>query len=80
MFTINKNVCELTSDKKGLVTEASTAGMPPGYFPDFVTVLDDNDSGFLYQKGKADYQDDGDIAGMNYYDMGCGSRLLIIND
>lgn len=79
MFTISKDVCSLNAAGDGLVTEASTAGLPPGEWPDFVAVLNKGNAGFLLHWDHNDMSN-GDIAGVHYYDRTSGVKLLIIND
>ena len=46
MLLLQKNNVTMCNGK--LVTEASTAGLAPGEWPDFVAVVDERDSGFLF--------------------------------
>ena len=48
MHTVSKSRTILADDKMGLITEASDAGLRPGEWPDWISVLDENREGFLY--------------------------------
>ena len=77
MTTIDKSAVTLEDGK--LVTEASTAGLLPGEWPDFVAVLDERQAGFLFQLEGLERRD-GDTLFARYYDRTSGVALTIFND
>ena len=80
MFTIAKENCILSADNRGLITEASTAGLRPGEWPEFIAVTDQANCGFLFQRSYKDFTDDGEFCGMHYRERSSNFRLLVIND
>lgn len=50
MFTVEKSQVMLLEGKATLLAEASTIGLGVGFFPDFISVVDEKNSGFLFQK------------------------------
>jgi len=77
MKVVNKSQVSFTGTK--LVGEASTMGILPGEWPDFIGVVDDKNEGFLFQKGIPDVNGR-DVMGYHYYDRNMGAELLVIND
>lgn len=73
MFIVKKDAIDLINGK--LVTEASTIGLPPGVWPDFVGVLNEQNDGFLFGPGRKPLPDGGYI-----YLSKSGLELHIIND
>lgn len=60
------------------VTEASTMGLEPGYWPMFVAVLNANGDGTLFRQGPRIANGD-ELGGYTYYSTS-GLRLDIFND
>lgn len=73
MHTINKN--QVTLDGSNLVTEASTAGLAPGEWPDFIAVVDDGGSGLLFGPATMPLEDGG-----RRYSHPNGTSLIVFND
>ena len=48
MIIIQKSACILSSDQRGLIVDASMAGLPPSEWPDMVSVVDERGQGFLF--------------------------------
>jgi len=88
MKLINKSECTL--DGKKLITEASTIGLAPREWPDFIGVTDTRGVGFLFGPNKrpiANAPDGihagpqyGDLIGMVYYDRAGILELHVLND
>lgn len=51
MLTIKKSEVSFI-DSTLLATEASGIGLAPGEWPDFISVLDNNNEGFLFMKSE----------------------------
>lgn len=80
MFTVHKRDVGLLEGQPELITEASTLGLPPGNWPDFISVVDDSNSGFLFQKGNVIRADGGDFGGFRYYTRDGRFALSVFND
>lgn len=79
MFTIQKAMVSLSADKQSLITEASTAGLRPGEWPDMVSVLDDKNSGFLFFK-ELPISNGDQLGGYTYRTKDGAFGLTIFND
>ena len=79
MHTIPKAQTILSSDKRGLITEASTAGFGVGEWPEIVSVLDDRNEGFLFLKG-APIIHGGELGGYTYQTSDGAFTLTVFND
>ena len=77
MITVNKKQVALIDGK--LVGEASMMGIEPGYVPDFIGILDDNNEGYMFGYPQPDMHN-GEIAGWNYTGTMSAIKLLVIND
>jgi len=82
-YIVNKSQVSLDGNK--LVAEASSIELSPGDWPDFISVVDDSGSGFLFQRGDP-FNHNEEFAGFNYYTRG-GSlsssrniQLVVFND
>lgn len=77
MLIINKSLVHLADNK--LFAEASTIGLGPGEWPDFITVvITDGDNGVLFHKSYPE-MGGGDIQSY-IYSSNSGARLIIHND
>lgn len=74
MLTINKSQVTLAAGSDWLVTEASSIGLAPGEWPDFIAVVDDAGSGFLFGPTK---HYDGEA--MVYHSQ-TAATLAVLND
>ena len=74
MLMIQKN--DVTACGNKLVTEASTIGLTPGEWPDFVAVVDEKDSGFLFGPCFQQLED----GGRAYQSDANSVELHILND
>lgn len=77
MLTVNKSQVELVDGK--LIGEASTMGLAPGEWPDFIAVVDDGGKGFLFQRGGR-LAGAGAEYGYGYFSRASGDVLEVIND
>jgi hypothetical protein len=77
MIIVNKSLVCL-SVNGGLIAEASTLGLPPGEWPEFISVVDDSNSGFLFQLQGPDMR--GAVLAGYRYQSKAGHRLLVLND
>ena len=78
MVTVNKSQFSLNG--KTLVTEASTIGLPPGEWPDFIAVVDDANTGFLFGPEKKNETYGEDLTGVRYFSRVGSVELLVVND
>lgn len=78
MVVVNKSLVSLSEKTGSLLTEASTIGLGPGEWPDFISVVDDAGNGFLFLKGTVDRRD-GDITAVHYLTRD-GLGLVVFND
>ena len=77
MIVVNK--ADVMLFEGGLITEASTIGIKPGEaWPDFISVVDDHNEGFLFQKSRPETHD-GELVGYLYFTNG-GAQLTVAND
>lgn len=76
MVVVNKSQVTLSGNK--LIGEASTFGLGVGEWPDFISVVDDGGSGFLFQRGSRIVHG-GEVAGMTYWTK-AGIELTVFND
>lgn len=77
MITVNKSQVSLEDGK--IVGEASTMGLAPGEWPDFIAVVDDSDNGFLFQRADATRYD-GDLASFRYLSTVGNLEMVVLND
>lgn len=77
MVVVNKKQVDLIDGK--LVTEASDLELKPGEWPDFISVVDDNNVGFLFTKSRR-IDNHGEFGGYTYYDRTSGVTLEVFND
>lgn len=75
MVVIPFEACVL--DKTALIVEASSAGLPPGQWPDFVSVLNPKGEGILFGPSWHTIPGDG---GRVYYSQGARFQLHLLND
>lgn len=73
MIVTDKADYQLTSDN-ALLTEASMIGLAPGEWPDFISVVDESNRGFLFQRGWVRPD------GVHVYQTRGGAQLRILND
>ena len=73
MHITHKSNCSL-SDEGTLCTEASTIGLTPGEWPQFISVVDDAGEGFIF--GPPSHKSDCAYE----YPSRTGVRLLVVND
>lgn len=78
MLTVNKSQVSLDGSK--LVTEASTVGLAPGEWPDFVAVVDDAGEGFLFGPARSDVRVAGELVAVVYHNRTGAGELHILND
>lgn len=72
------NKSQVMLDGTALVGEASTMNLAPGEWPEFVSVIDDQNEGFLFQRScRMDFG--GEFAGYVYLTKG-GAKLTVWND
>jgi len=76
MLTIHKSLCSL--DQNRLITEASTANLNPGEWPDFISVVDDAGVGYLF--GAPRYVRPGGELQAVIYTSRQGHELHVLND
>lgn len=76
MIVVNK--ADVMLFESGLFAEASSLGLKPGEWPDFISVVDDNNEGFLFQKSRPETHD-GELVGHLYFTKG-GAQLTVAND
>ena len=50
-----------------ITAEASEIGLQPGYWPDFIAILDENNEGFLVQLERIEKAPDGDAVFAVYF-------------
>jgi hypothetical protein len=72
MHIIHKSICTL--DGNSLLTEASCANLAPGEWPEFVSVVDDRNEGFLFGHPRPE------PGGGRVYTSRQGFTLHILND
>jgi hypothetical protein len=74
----------LTKDGVKLVTEASTAGIPPGCWPDFVAVTkklpNGSEEGFLFGPHVRNIECEGELVARVYTSRTNSLELHILND
>ena len=51
-----------------VTAEASTLGLKPGEWPDFIAITDDDRQGFLVQKAEPEITQNGDVLYFTYRD------------
>lgn len=68
--------CLFTYSPNVVLSEASTLGLKPGEWPDFIAITDEDRRGFLVQKGYPEVRLDGDILYFRYYDR--SGRLPVV--
>lgn len=79
MVIVNKSQVSLSGNK--LIAEASTIGLAPGEWPDFISVVDDGGKGFLFQRDARPFSGGEDeIGGFNYHARGSNVELVVFND
>ena len=77
MVVVQKEQVTLSEDKRYLIGCASDMGLRPGEWPDFISVVDANGSGFLFQRGAMI----GDEVGFVYATRtGSNFELHVLND
>jgi len=77
-----------STDKGNLVTEASTLGLKPGEWPDFIALVNDEDEGFLFQKGASNHSftnrgtsnEEIHFDGFDYFLTTGNGKLIVFND
>lgn len=74
---VNKSQVSLEGNK--LISEASDLNLAPGDWPDFISVVDDSGSGFLFQRADP-FNHNEEFAGFNYYSRGSNVQLVVFND
>ena len=72
------NKSQVMLDGTALVGEASTMNLAPGEWPEFVSVIDDRNEGFLFQRSTR-LDVNGEFMGFAYYTKG-GAKLTVWND
>jgi hypothetical protein len=77
MVVVNKKQLTLSGEK--LVGEASSIGLALGQWPDFIAVLDDQNEGFLFERGTYPQFERGELIAQSYYSQQ-GFELSILND
>jgi len=74
---VNKSQVSLEGNK--LVAEASSIELSPGDWSQFISVVDDSGSGYLFQRG-APFNHGDEFAGFNYYSRRSNVELVVFND
>ena len=79
MLVVNK--AQTTLGDGGLVAEASTLGLKPGEWPDFIAVLNDDLKGYLFRRQHQPINNypSNQFAGYVYV-ASRGEQLLVYND
>lgn len=77
MVTVNK--AHVTLEGNDIVGEASTMGLAPGEWPDFIAVVDDSNDGFLFQRASAICHN-GDLGGYDYFSTVGTLKMVVLND
>jgi hypothetical protein len=77
MHIANKSQVDVMDGR--LVAEASTLGLKPGEWPDLISVVNDNNEGFLFAKS-APILHDGELGGYHYSDWMSGVNMTVLND
>ncbi len=80
MFVVDKSNVELIGNK--LVAEASTIGLRPGEWPDFVAVIDKEGKGFLFGPNYRDHRSaiGNEFLSREYFSRASQVSLDILND
>jgi hypothetical protein len=78
MLTINKRSTDLV-ESNVLTTEASTIGLKPGEWPDFIAVVNDANNGFLFGNPQ-DMFNHGELGAVNYTTKDGAFHLTVFND
>ena len=76
MLIVNKR--QVRSTVHGLLAEASDLGLRPGDWPDFISVVDDQNEGFIFQKSWPEYFHT-DMVSYHYRTRN-GHELIVLND
>jgi hypothetical protein len=79
MIKIDKSLVHLNEDKVGLTGEASTMGLAPGEWPDWIAVTDSGNDGFLFGHPK-EMTHRGEFAGKVYNTNDGAFTLTVFND
>lgn len=79
MHTIDKNITTLDPNGRGLSTEASTAGLAPGDWPEIIAVTNEADEGFLFFRSSA-VMASWDMGAFQYRTKDGDFTLTIFND
>lgn len=77
MVSVNKSQVSLINGK--LIGEASTMGLAVGEWPDFISVVDDKNEGFLFMRG-TEIHHSGEFGGFNYRTQNAGIEMVVFND
>ncbi len=78
LHLVEASQVQITNEGQRAIAEASTIGLKPGQWPEFIGVMRGNE-GNLFQKGAADVSASNEVAGVNYWSKQ-GLHLLVIND
>jgi hypothetical protein len=70
---------DITASNGKFYAEASTLGLVPGRWPESIAVLDSQNRGTLFLRGRADMMVNGELAGYRYQSK-AGLEMLVIND
>lgn len=71
---------QFTQISKGYaVSEASMLDLEPGYWPEFLAVLNKDNVGFMFQRG-ACISNGAELGGYTYWHRQSGMRLDVLND
>lgn len=77
MLIVNRKLVDIIGNK--LYGVASDLGMSPGVWPDFIAVVDDTNSGFLFHREASELRN-GEVVGFNYQERSSVVQLFVIND
>lgn len=82
MLTVDVGL--VTFDKNKAITEASTIGLRPGEWPDFISVLkkqpDGSQTGVLFGPARTPINGPEGFAGFIYFGLGGHAQLHVLND
>ncbi len=77
MLVVDKS--QVILEDGNLVAEASTLGLAPGNWPDFISVVDDSGSGYLFRRQTKKIMNGDDFGGYCYV-ASKGETLIVFND
>lgn len=80
MVRINRRAVCPSDDGAAIVAEASTIGLAPGEWPDWIAVVDEQNRGVLFGFPRQERGWAGDVQAVHYTSEHTAIELVVVND